>query len=124
MKHIIFILLLFFVNHTLGQAHGKRLVENAYKVSILIPLDSIQHTELKRVGIMNLSNDRVITVRVEKQVMINNYLEKKIIEICRILPKERRFIGYSGCESNVLGDSCYGYKILLSYYDDKRDIKQ
>ena len=101
----------------------KRIVENAAKVAALVPAkDAKVLVDRKACAISNKSADRTITVRIEESVMVNDYLQKRIKVIEKIGPKEEKFVGYAGCEANVLGEKCAGYKILLAYYDDARSV--
>ena len=101
----------------------KRIVENAAKVAALVPAkDAKVLVDRKACAISNKSSDRTITVRIEESVMVNDYLQKRIKVIEKIGPKEEKFVGYAGCEANVLGEKCAGYKILLAYYDDARSV--
>ena len=99
----------------------KRIVENAAKMAALVPDKGAKVlTDRKACAITNKSSDRIITVRIEESVMVNDYLQKRIKVIEKIGPNEQKFVGYAGCEANVLGEKCKGYKILLAYYDDAR----
>ena len=112
------IITLFSANSAIAQ---KRIVENAAKVAALVPAkDAKVLVDRKACAITNKSADRTITVRIEESVMVNDYLQKRIKVIEKIGPKEQKFVGYAGCEANVLGEKCAGYKILLAYYDDAR----
>ena len=106
-------------------AHGsfaqKMIVENARREAVLVPaVGQPAQPDRKACAVMNRSTDRVITVRIEESVMINDFVETKIVAIEKIAPRERRFIGYSGCETDALSRRCVGYKIIVSYYDDVR----
>ena len=104
-----------------GAFAQKRIVENAGKEVALVPAkDAKVLTDRKACAISNKSVDRTITVRIEESVMVNDYLQKRIKVIEKIGPKEQKFVGDAGCEANVLGEKCAGYKILLAYYDDAR----
>ncbi len=106
-----------------GAFAQKRIVENAAKVAALVPAkDAKVLTDQKACAITNKSADRTITVRIEESVMVNDYLQKRIKVVEKIGPKEQKFVGYAGCEANVLGEKCKGYKILLAYYDDARSV--
>jgi hypothetical protein len=99
----------------------KRIVENAAKVAALVPAkDAKVLVDRKACAVTNKSSDRIITVRIEESVMVNDYLQKRIKVVEKIGPNETKFVGYAGCEANVLGEKCKGYKILLAYYDDAR----
>ena len=112
------IITLFSANSAIAQ---KRIVENAAKVAALVPAkDAKVLVDRKACAITNKSADRTITVRIEESVMVNDFLQKRIKVIEKIGPKEQKFVGYAGCEANVLGEKCAGYKILLAYYDDAR----
>ena len=104
-----------------GAFAQKRIVENAGKEVALVPaIGAKVLADRKACAITNKSVDRTITVRIEESVMVNDYLQKRIKVIEKIGPKEQKFVGYAGCEANVLGEKCAGYKILLAYYDDSR----
>ncbi len=104
-----------------GAFAQKKIVENAAKVAVLVPAKGAKVlTDQKACAITNKSSDRIITVRIEESVMVNDYLQKRIKVIEKIGPNEEKFVGYAGCEANVLGEKCKGYKILLAYYDDAR----
>ena len=104
-----------------GAFAQKRIVENAGKEVALVPaIGAKVLADRKACAITNKSVDRTITVRIEESVMVNDYLQKRIKVIEKIGPKEQKFVGYAGCEANVLGEKCAGYKILLAYYDDAR----
>ncbi len=74
-------------------------------------------------AVFNRSVDRIITVRIEESVMINDHLEKRVRAIEKIGPRDRKFVGYAGCEADVLGERCMGFRILVAYYDDASRIK-
>ena len=104
-----------------GALAQKRIVENAGKEVALVPaIGAKVLADRKACAITNKSVDRTVTVRIEESVMVNDYLQKRIKVIEKIGPKEQKFVGYAGCEANVLGEKCAGYKILLAYYDDAR----
>ena len=101
----------------------KRIVENAAQVAALVPAkDAKVLVDRKACAITNKSTDRTITVRIEESVMVNDYLQKRIKVIEKIGPKEQKFVGYAGCDANVLGEKCAGYKILVAYYDDATSV--
>ncbi len=104
-----------------GALAQKRIVENAGKEVALVPaIGAKVLADRKACAITNKSVDRTVTVRIEESVMVNDYLQKRIKVIEKIGPNEQKFVGYAGCEANVLGEKCQGYKILLAYYDDAR----
>ena len=104
-----------------GSFAQKMIVENAHREAVLVPaVGQPVEPDRKACAVMNRSTDRVITVRIEESIMINDFVETKVVAIEKIAPRERRFIGYSGCETDALSRRCVGYKILVSYYDDVR----
>ena len=68
--------------------------------------------------VMNKSSSRTVTVRIEETTLVNNYLQKKIIAIEKIGPKEQKFVGYAGCDASALYEKCTGYKIAIAYYEE------
>ena len=122
MKQTIFFLAisLLSVTTTFGQ---KRIVENAAKEAALVPaIGAKVLPDRKACAVTNKSADRTISVRIEESVMVNDFLQKRIKVIEKIGPKEQKFVGYAGCDANVLGEKCSGYKILVAYYDDATSV--
>lgn len=104
-------------------AFAQRLVENARREAMLVPAKGIQTLpDRKACAIANRSPDRTISVRVEESIMINDFVEKHVKEISKIGPKEQKFIGYTGCETDALSQRCVGYKIVVAYYDEIRVV--
>ena len=97
----------------------KRIVENAIKDVALVPAKSVKAIDdQKACDVFNKSSSRTITVRIEETILVNNFLQKKVIAIEKIGPKEQKFVGYAGCEANVLYEKCTGYKIAIAYYEE------
>ena len=97
----------------------KRIVENAIKDVALVPAKSVKAVDdQKACDVFNKSSSRAITVRIEETILVNNFLQKKVIAIEKIGPKEQKFVGYAGCEANVLYEKCTGYKIAIAYYEE------
>ncbi len=97
----------------------KRIVENAMKDVSLVPSkDAKTKDNQKPCDIVNKSPCRTISVRIEESELVNNFLQKKIISIEKIGPKEQKFVGYAGCDANVVYEKCIGYKISVAYYED------
>ena len=97
----------------------KRIVENAKRDALLVTANGAKVVENKTAyAVANQSSTRTISVRLEEAVITNNYLEKKVIAVEKIGPNQQKFVGYSGCDTNVLGTKCIHYKIALAYYDD------
>ena len=102
-------------------AFAQRIVENARREAMLVPARGVAALpDRKACAIANRSPDRTITVRVEESIMINDFVEKQIREVARIGPRDQKFIGYTGCETDALSQRCVGYKILVAYYDEVR----
>jgi len=118
MKKTIMLLAFVFIGVTNTFAQ-KRMVENAMKDVALVPAKSAKALEDKKgCDVINKSSSRTITVRIEESTLVNNFLQKKIIAIEKIGPKEQKFVGYAGCDANVLYEKCTGYKIAIAYYED------
>ena len=101
----------------------KKIVENAAKEAALVPaIGAKALPDQKACAITNKSATRTITVRIEESVMVNDFLQKRTMVIANIGPKEQKFVGYAGCDANVLGEKCKGYKILLAYYEDGTSV--
>ncbi len=104
-------------------ASAQRVVENARREAILVPARGVAALpDRKACAIANRSPDRTITVRVEESISINDFVEKRVREIAKIGPKDQKFIGYTGCETDALSQRCVGYKILVAYYDEVRVV--
>ena len=102
---------------------AQRVVENARREAMLVPARGVASLpDRKACAVANRSPDRTITVRVEESVLQNDYLEKKIREVAKIGPREQKFIGYTGCDADALGQKCVGYKIIVAYYDEVRVV--
>ena len=101
----------------------KRLVENAFKDAQLVAAkDATPIEDEKACAIINKSANRTISVRIEESTMTNNFLRKRIIAFEKIAPGQRKFVGYAGCEANVLAEKCRGYKIIAAYYEDGQPV--
>ena len=101
----------------------KRVVENASNDARLIPATGAKPIDDKKpCAVFNKSTSRTISVRVEESVMLNNFLQKKIIAIEKIGPQEQKFVGYAGCDVNVIREKCVGYKITTAYYEDSAPV--
>jgi len=120
---IMFVALTFIsVSNTFAQ---KRMVENAIKEVALVPSKCTKKLEdQKACDVINKSSSRTVTVRIEETTLVNNFLQKKIIAIEKIGPKEQKFVGYAGCDANVLYEKCTGFKIAIAYYDDNTPADQ
>lgn len=95
-----------------------RVVENAIKDVALVPSkDAKMVDNQKPCDIFNKSATRTVTVRIEESSVVNNFLQKKVI-VQKIGPKEQKFVGYAGCDGNVLYEKCTGYKINIAYYEE------
>ena len=102
---------------------AQRIVENARRDAILVPARGVPAlTDRKACAIANRSPDRTITVRVEESISINDFVEKRIREVAKIGPKDQKFIGYTGCETDALSQRCVGYRIMVAYYDEVRIV--
>ena len=102
----------------------KMVVENAWREAGLVAATGVAEQPGKRAcAVFNRSVDRVITVRIEESVMINDHLEKRVRAIEKIGPRDRKFVGYAGCDADVLGERCIGFRILVAYYDDASRMK-
>ena len=102
----------------------KMVVENAWREASLVAATGVAEQPGKRAcAVLNRSVDRIITVRIEESVMINDHLEKRVRAIEKIGPRDRKFVGYAGCEADVLGERCMGFRILVAYYDDASRVK-
>src|ERR1700739_45008 len=122
MKQAIFILAISLFSASAATAQ-QRIVENAAKEAALVPaIGAKVLADRKACAVTNKSADRTITVRVEESVMVNDFLQKRVRVFEKIGPKEQKFVGYAGCDANVLGEKCQGYKILLAYYEDGTSV--
>ena len=116
LKYIFLALTFISVTNTFAQ---KRSVENATKDVALVPSKSMKaQDDQKPCDVYNKSACRTITVRIEESTLVNNFLQKKIIAIEKIGPKEQKFVGYAGCDANAIYEKCTGYKISVAYYED------
>jgi len=122
MKQTIFLLAISLFSATATFAQ-KRIVENAAKEAALVPaIGAKVLPDRKACAVTNKSATRTISVRIEESVMVNDFLQKRIKVIEKIGPKEQKFVGYAGCDANVLGEKCQGYKILVAYYEDATSV--
>ncbi len=117
LKTIFFALTFISVANTFAQTS---ITENAIKDVALVPSkDAKPIDDQKPCDIINKSSTRTITVKIEVSSVVNNFLEKKIIAIEKIGPREHKFVGYAGCDDNIMYQKCNGYKISAAYYEDK-----
>ncbi len=72
----------------------KMVVENAWSEAGMVAATGVAEQPGKRAcAVFNRSADRIITVRIEESVMINDHLEKRVRAIEKIGPRDRKFVG-------------------------------
>ena len=119
--YLLFAVIFISIQPTFAQ---KMIVENAWSEAGLVAATGVAEQPGKRAcAVFNRSADRIITVRIEESVMINDHLEKRVRAIEKIGPRDRKFVGYAGCDADVLGERCIGFRILVAYYDDASRMK-
>ena len=94
-------------------------VENPIKdVQLTASKDYQPIEDQKPVDVVNRSASKTITVKIEQSILMNNYLEKKMVVLEKLAPNERRFLGYAGCDESAMHQKCVGYKVTLAYYEN------
>jgi hypothetical protein len=94
-------------------------VENATKYVTIVKSDT---TNSRSLFIYNKSQ-RLVTVRIEESVNVDNFLQKRTMIFRKINPNEKRFIGIAGCDHFLMQEKCKGYKLLIAYYEDNVILK-
>jgi hypothetical protein len=93
--------------------------ENPFKdVQLTASKDYKPIDDQKPCDLLNKSAYKTITVKIEQSILMDNYLEKKMIVVEKLGPNERRFVGYAGCDQSAMHQKCMGYKIAFAYYEN------